>query len=274
MSPLWNNTLSLQVDTQQLRATFYPGWLQRQGWVRPHAGNAQALRQPLAISSERLQPLPGALDALFSEVHQQCDIRNARLHVTLADAHVHFDVASGHFASYGQQQLQAIAMGCVAELLGDAAANQAVRWQLQPDLQHLLLCAMEQPMVDAIVQAADQHGLHLDSLQPAFCRQWGQHSGALPLGSGVFTLADTGYSLIACALRGSITALSLGRWNASWPAGAQSTPPGQTLDMRVNRLLASLGAQAPDGFVLVTRDAATLAPTPRWTVCEWQEESP
>ncbi len=270
MSPLWSKSLTLYVDVEQLRLHLRPGWLQSRaasGQVLPPAG--------IQITSALALPLHQALDALFIEMQQHTDIRNARLQVELADAHVHFDVVQGDFAGYSEQQLQAIAQGCVAELLGDAANSQQLRWQLQPDGRHLLLCAIAEPMVGAVVQVAAQHGLRLYSMQPIFCSHWNRHRSALSQGTGVFTLADAGHSLTVCARRGSITALSLGRWAA--PAagnGNAAQLAAQSLDQRVDRLLASLGAQteALSSFVLVARDPAALAVAARWTVRDWEEQ--
>ena len=266
MSPLWNKSLCLHIAAEQLHLSVQPGWLQQKGWLRAHAADAQTLAPAgIEIRCALLQPLPQALDALFTQVQQQTALRRARLRVTLADAHVHFDVVRGDFAACSTQQIEAIAQSCLAELLGDDATSQRLRWQLQPDGRHLLLCAMDGLLVDTLVQLAAQHGLRLDSLQPALCQHWSQHSSALPEGSGVFTLADGGHSLSLCAQRGSITALSRGRDSAA-----------PSLDQRVNRMLASLGAQAQavGGFVLVARDPAAWAPTPRWTLRDWQEQAP
>lgn len=267
MSHLWNKSLTLQIAAQQLRATLRPSWLQRQAWFQRRVDDAPKTPVPtIRIEAALAQPLPQALDALFSELQQQSDIGQASLRVTLADAHVHLDVVAGDFAAYSTQQLQAIAEGCVAELLADSALTQVVRWHLQPDLRHLLICAVEQTLVDAVVQTADRHHLRLASLQPVFCQHWSHHSGVLPQGNGVFTVSDdgadavAGHGLIACVLRGSITALS--RCSMA------------TLDLQVNRLLASLGQQAlaMSEFVLVARDPHDRVPSERWSMCDGQED--
>ena len=264
MSPLWNKSLSLHIAAQQLQLVVRPGWLQQKGWLGMRATGEQALPAAgLEVSSELTQPVSQAMGALFAAMQQQTDLRRARLRVTLADAHVHYDVVRGDFAGCSTQQLQAIAQGCLTELLGEDAAHQQLRWQLQPDGEHLLLCAMDAALVDAVVQLAAQLGLRLDSVQPAFCQHWNRHRNALPQGNGVFALADAGHSLSVCAQRGSIMALSLGQDRSA-----------QSLDQRVNRLLASLGTQAQvlDAYVLVARDPAALAPTTRWTLRDWQEQ--
>lgn len=267
MSHLWNKTLTLHVEARRLHATLHPSWFQRQTWGQRRSKDASNVPDPrIHIEAALAQPLPQALDALFDELQQQSDIRKATLSVTLADAHAHFDVVAGHYAAYSSQQLQAIAQGCVAELLADAAPAQVVRWHLQPDLQHLLICAVEQHLVDAVVQAADRHHLRLATLQPVFCRHWSHNGGALPEGSGVFAVADAGVEavagngLIACVLSGTITALS--RCNMA------------SLDLQVNRLLACLGQQALEmsEFVLVASDPRSFAPTERWRMGDWQED--
>jgi hypothetical protein len=281
VSHLWNKSLTLQIEAQQLRATLHPSWLQRQAWGQRRADDAPKTPVPsIRIEAALAQPLPQALDALFNELQQQSDIGQASLTVTLSDAHVHFDVVAGDYVAYSAQQLQAIAQGCVAELLADAASTQVVRWNLQPDLRHLLICAVEQPLVDAVVQAADRYHLRLASLQPVFCQHWSHHSGALPQGNGVFTVADAGadavagHGLIACVLRGSITALSRCHWNLPGSGVPDMRAYMAALDLQVNRLLASLGQQAlaMSRFVLVARDPRVLAPTERWSMCDWRED--
>lgn len=251
MSHPWNKSLALCVGTQQLHASLRPARLRRRAEVR----HVQVVLDPT-----QPQALDHGLDTLFAEMQQQADLAKTRLHVTLADAYGHFDVVAGEYANYSDPELQAIALGCVAELMGDAAADQAVRWQLQPDLQHLLICAFEQQLVDRVQRAASDARLTLVSLQPAFCRYWNRHSRALPQGSGVFSVADDGYCLVSCAQQGSITALSYGT--------------GPALDLRTNRLLASLGqaADVQPHCVLVARAPQTLAVDPRWALLDGSEE--
>jgi hypothetical protein len=264
----------LHLGAQELRATLLPAWLQSRPWARRQP--AEAATSPgkgITVVSALAQPVPEALVALLAELAQQAELRQASLQVTLADAHVHFDVVAGDFATYSDPQLQAIARGCVAELLGDAAADQSVCWQLQPDLHHLLVCAMDRQLVNSLVQAAALHHMRLDSLQPVFCQHWNRHAVALPRGTGVFTVLDAGRSLVACALRGSITALSYGAWTT--PAQADAAPHGQALDQQVDRLLASVGQQARElvDFVLLAQEPLAVPPSPRWTVLNREEEA-
>jgi hypothetical protein len=226
------------------------------------------------VAADLTSPFTPLIAATLEKLQAAGELRESDLHVTVADAHVHFDVVSGDYADYSDAQLQAIAQGCVSELLGDAAAGQTVRWQLQPDLRHLLLCAMDRQLIDAVVQAAQQQKMKLASLQPAFCHQWNRHAGKLPSGSGVFAVLDSGRSLIACALRGSIMALSYGALNVSTAAGTDATQGGRKLDQRVDSLLASFGQPARQmlDFVLLSGEPLTWQPSKRWQLCGQTEE--
>jgi hypothetical protein len=266
----WNKSVQLHLGARQLHATLQPAWLHSRPWARRQPAAASP-GKGITVTSALAQPAPEAVAALLAELAQQVGLHQASLHVTLADAHVLFDVVAGPFAAYSDPQLQTIARGCVTELLGDAAAGQAVCWQLQPDLRHLLVCAMDRPLIDSLVQAAALHRMRLESLQPAFCQHWNRHVRALPHGSGIFTVLDAGRSLVACVLRGSITALSYGAWTTP----DEATRPSQALDQKVDRLLASVGQQAQElvDFVLLAREPLGLPPSPRWTVLHWQEEA-
>jgi hypothetical protein len=262
----WSKSLQLELQAQRARAVLQPA---DRAWWRsadPQAAPDTALQ---AESAPGLTPVQ-ALDAALDQLAAQTDTRQARLQVTLAHAHVHFDVVAGDYARYSDAQLRAIAQGCLGELLGDAAAAQQLRWQLQPDLRHLLLCAVDQALVEALLQAAARHRLRLCSLQPCFCRQWNRLADGLAPFNGVFAVADSGHTLVSCAERGSITALSCARRSGATP---EARGPG-ALDSQVNRLLAGLGrpGQTLADFVLVARAPGALHPAPRWSVLDWQED--
>lgn len=209
------------------------------------------------------QPLEPALEALLDALRPPGRPRQWALNVTVADACAHYDVVAGDYAAYSDPQLQAIAQGCVAELLGDAASQQIVRWQLQPDQKHLLLCAIEHRLVQALLEASAARQMSLVSLQPAFCRHWNA-CARRRASNGVFAVTDTGHSLVTCTRQHAITALSYG------------TDTGTALDLRADRLLASTGhsAEATENFMVLARNADTLALPPRWTVLDWPEETP
>ena len=82
-----------------------------------HAADAQAL----------------AIDTVLSELALVKSLKGLRLDIELADALVHLDVVEGDFDGNSERQLQSVARACVVELLGDAAENHEVRWQLQAD---------------------------------------------------------------------------------------------------------------------------------------------
>jgi hypothetical protein len=146
---------------------------------------------------------------------------------------------------------------------------------LQPDLRHLLICAIAQQDVESVVQAASRHGLTLASLQPEFCVQWNRHAGALPDGSGVFAATCGAHAIVACAAHGAITALSCGPWPEDEKVPCDDLPGKISLDARVDRLLASVGLDAGhvSTYVLVAPDVSTRKVASRWTVVAHQQEA-
>lgn len=262
MSHPWNKSVQLHIGEQQLRASVRP--------ARAWAWQAAVAAGPSpVVTAELTSAFAPLIAATLEKLQASGDLRECSLHVTVANAHVHFDVVAGDYAAYSDAQLQAIAQSCVTELLGEAAAQQTVRWQLQPDLRHLLLCAIDSQLLDAVVQAAQQQKMKLASLQPAFCQHWNRHAGTLTSGNGVLTVLDSGCSLIVCALRGSIMALSYGTWNVLGTAGADATRCRHTLDQHVDRLLASFGQPARHmlDFVLLSGEPLAWQPSARWRLC-------
>jgi hypothetical protein len=194
--------------------------------------------------------LPGLLNDIAGDVKSRKD-----LHLVLADSHFHFDLVQGDYRSTSDRHLQAIASACVAEVLGDSSADRLVRWQLQPDMRHMLICAMLSQDVVLLDDGATRQRLNLRSLQSEFCTQWNAHSSLLPDSVGVFAVASFGYAVVVVEQGGSITALSAG-----------TTPDGKALEERVEQLLSSIGldAEALKTFLLVQDRTATLAVTQRW----------
>jgi hypothetical protein len=137
------------------------------------------------------------------------------------------DVINGEFLGHNDRQLQAIANACVTEMIGDDAGDHEVRWQLQSDLRHLLICAIPRAHVSALAQVASANGLRLGSVQPDFALEWNRHAGALKAGSGVFAVASGADAAIAWVTDGVISSISLGPLTetAEAAAAAASTQP-------------------------------------------------
>jgi hypothetical protein len=212
------------------------------------------------------EALSQAVEQVLAELAAAAPTRGCRLEVELADPRVRYDLVAGAYGGASERQLQAIATACMAELLGDAAADQSLCWHLQPDLQHLLVCAIERGLLDALARDASRHGLALASLQPTFCRLWNRHAGALPAGLGVFGVAAEGHATVAVARRGGVAALSGGPCPDDDPAAA-------ALDGRVDRLLASVGIDGGEvsAFMLAAGAVAPGRLAARWTVLQQRQ---
>lgn len=258
MSLLWNKSLQLHIGVQTVQGTL------RAAWPR---------RKVLARASHPVDP--PAVDAVLSELMASASGRGVRLGVVLTDARTHFDVVAGDYRDASERQLQSIATACVAELLGEQAVGQVVRWQLQPDRHHLLICSIAPHDIESMVQAASRHGLSLVSLQPEFCMQWNRHADALPDGTGVFATRNGVHAIVACVAGGAITALSCGPCIDDECAPPEGVPATSALDSRVNRLLASIGLDASgvSTFLLVAPDLPQHSLASRWTLLEPQQEA-
>ncbi|CAN5818178.1 hypothetical protein BH11PSE8_BH11PSE8_39980 [soil metagenome] len=278
MSRPWSRTVSLALSAEGAHAALHSAWPRRS--VLARASFAADATPPTALpgtpsSASTPAPLVEAIDAVLAELALVAPLRGARLTVEFADDRTHLDVVAGDHSGASERQLGAIAAACIAELLEDAAADHIVRWQLQPDLQHLLISALPRREVEMLVQAAARHGLNLTSLQPSFCVQWNRHAGALPGGTGVWSLACHSHAVVVWANAGAVQAIRSGPWPAQ-PRGGWPDPRGteNPLDAQVDRLLASQGldtAQIP-AFVLVAPALPEQAVAARWTVIDRQME--
>jgi len=260
----WNSLVTLCVGPLAVLGTLRSGWPSSTVLARA----IEVLEPAADDKTPPAEALALAVDAVLERLAATAPLRGARLAVELADARVHLDLVSGDFSAASDRQLRVVADACVAELMGDAAAGQAIRWQLQPDLTHLLICAVAQPEVDALVELAGRQGLRLVSLQPEFGAQWNRHAHRLQAGCGVFSVTCGGFATVACARGGTVTAISSGSWLEEPPLpGESATAPGG-LDARVDRLLASVGEDSANvgSFVLVAPDVSARRLAPRWTV--------
>lgn len=293
MSLPWNRTVKLRVAPDCVCATLEQGWPHRRALARAsHVVEAASGLQASGDSptpNGRLAMVSAALDKLMVELSEAGSPRAARLDVELADALVHIDVAVGDFAGDSDRQLQAVADACVSELLGEAAADHDVRWQLQAGDKHLLIGAVDRGLLTVLAGVAERHGLRLGSVQPDLCWQWNRHAHALHPGSAVFAVASGCNAIISCVSEGAIAAVGSGAWlDLEPPAnvvnprvkklmcgfGLDSAMTADMLDTRTNRLLAGAGLDAANqsAFVLVGPEGAGKAVSSRWTVMSLEEE--
>lgn len=237
--------------------------------VGPHLLRARlTLGRRVLAQAERSGPaapsaaaLGKCLSGLLATLAEQSALRGARAEVELADALVLLDVVGGEFADHGERQLQAVAAACCAELLGAAgAAAHELRWQLQADERHLLICAMPRDVLEMLRECLAEHDMELRSATPQLCNTWNRHSRELGGGSAVLALANASSATVACLQDGAIAALA--RFGLS--AGASIA----ALDAQVNRLQASLGlgADAHSRYLLVSERAVSPKALERWTL--------
>lgn len=257
MSRLWSKSVRLHVGPHAVCGRLEPSWLGALWSTVTGGGTGEPNVQRADIIELRSDPstdaLTRAVDAVLQRIASTAPVERRRLHVELANALVHLDVVAGDFAGDSDRQLQAVAVACVSELLGDAADQREVRWQLQAGGKHLLIGAIDRDQLGVLLDAAARHGLSMGSVQPDFCLQWNRHAGALRREAAVFAVADGHDAVVACVADGAVAALSRG-------AGG--------LDKLVDRLLASIGLEATDAatFVLVNQLASDKPVSPRWTV--------
>jgi hypothetical protein len=197
-----------------------------------------------------------AAPALMAELSKSLG-RKAALQLVLADTHFHFDLVQGDYRGSSDRHLQAISSACVTEILGDDSADRLVRWHLQPDCHHLLICALASKDIALLDEAAAQHTLRLRSLQSEFCTHWNAYANALQDGNGVFAVASIGHVVLSLVKKGSITALSSGAWADI-----------NALDDRADRLLSSVGMDSGKhpNYVLVARHGMNVKVSQRWKV--------
>ncbi|MFL6665507.1 MAG: hypothetical protein ACJ8G7_25330 [Rhizobacter sp.] len=280
MSLPWNSSLLLQIGPEGIVATLSTGWPRPR---RISASSAPGERVPAPSGADDSAILDSdALQAVFDEIELGSPLRGARLVVEVADPLVQFDVAQGDFAALGDRQLQSIALACMGELLGDAAAQYEVRWSLQADESHLVIAALPRTLITALAAAANLRGVRLVSVQPAFARRWNTYVRGLVTPTAVFASTSGAQAVVSCVIERALCAVSTGPWqdgdNATPYASAGATPADALtmLDERAERLLASLGVEATDAlaYMLVTADVEAAAAPSRWTVIEPSVEAP
>jgi hypothetical protein len=249
----------LRLSNKQVRVAIAPKRITTafwRGWPKPSlVGETVTVPDP---NKPPLSPLGDAIAELAA--HEIID--GAELSVDIADSLVQFDIAEGDFAGQGARQLQAFAEASIAELLGDRAVERTVRWFLQRDERHLLVCALPGSLLAEIHEVVQYHSLHLASVQPAFVRQWNRHAVGASGGNRVFVVADGAAAMIACVRDGVVRAVSSGAWCVAGDDG------GSLLDDQVDRLLAGLGVDGgqDDAFQLISRGIPQVPLSARWTV--------
>lgn len=276
MSRLSNRSLHLHVGVLSVRGALRAGWVPRKAL----ASSSQEFDRLTPDQSGTMRdsaigkPCSVAMDAVLSDLRASASNSKPRLYVVLADSCVHFDVVQGDYGAASDRHLQSIAMACIGEVLGDGAASQVVRWQLQPDARHLLISCIDQRDVSMVQQAASMHGLQIHSLQPDFCVQWNQYARTMPTSRCVFASVNEGYAIVAYAQYGTIMALSCGPSVSGSGAPDEGAPTDHAVDERADRLLASLGQEASgiSTFVLVTSAPEGVPSVSRWTVFNSSEE--
>ena len=175
MSLPWNSSLLLQIAPEGIVGTLTTGWPRRR---HIGASSASADKLPHEPSGESNPATldADALQAVLDEIGLASPLRGARVVVEVADPLVQFDIAEGDFAALGDRQLQAIALACMGELLGNAVADHEVRWSLQADERHLVIAAVPRALITALAEAATGRGARLASVQPAFARRWNTYA--------------------------------------------------------------------------------------------------
>jgi hypothetical protein len=271
----WNSSLLLQIAPQGMVATLTTGWPRRR---RISASSTPAETVPLAapVAEDSATIDSDALQAVLDEIELASPLRGARLVVEVADPLVHFDVAQGDFGAQGDRQLQAIALACMGELLGNAIADYEVRWSLQPGERHLVIAALPRGLIAALATVAKLRGVRLSSVQPAFARRWNTYVRDHATPTVVFASTSGAHAVVSCVVERALCAVSTGPWldsGDSMPDASEGVAPADALGMldeRAARLLASLGVEATDALAYTLVGANVdmgTAPT-RWTVIE------
>jgi len=289
VSRLWNKVVRLRIVPDSACAALLCGW-----WRAREVAHSEQAAGAMTLADDDKRPaveLDAAIDSALRELAAKASLQGARLDVELADSLVHLDVVAGDFAADGERQLATIAASCVDELLGDAAKDHEIRWQLQADGRHLLIGAVARSQLQSLAALASRHGMRLRSVQPDFCLQWNRQARLLQPRSGVFVVASGRDAVVAHVERGTVLALSGGPWLDRRDAvGATDTQAQRlmcglglergvtagTLDIRVDRMLtgAGLRPEAQAAYVLVAPKIEQRALRPRWRLVDREVQAP
>lgn len=277
MSRLSNSPLELALMPDALRLRVRSGW--RRPVLRAEVEAAWAPGQPLAPVLEGL--LAQARTAAAGAAVAGFDRRT--LDAEIANPLAHFDVVAGDFAGQPDAALTGIAGACVQELLG-ARHGRELRWQLQADERHLLVCAIDGGLLGALRSAAAAMGLRLRRIETSFGIDWNRHGRRLARGAGVFVSRGADEATSAFVRDGIVQALGA-CLQPDVPEDPGAPAPGvdalcnsiglhamaapTRLDAQVGRMVAGLGLALDDvqRFVAVTDRGAQDAMSSRWEVC-------
>lgn len=270
------------LSSREVRLTLAPDRVRASAWrgrFRPEQVAEAAIT--LAPGERDLDAQAWALQRALEQLAATTPLAGSALQVEMADSLLHFDVAEGEFAGLAARTLSSFADACVAELLDERTAEHTVRWQLQRDERHLLVCAMPTRQLELVGTAAATHRLALGGIRPRFVRQWNEHLARQRVDDAVFVVAEDRQALIACVRAGAITALSSGPWFADRNEFSDSTVERllagigllgkdcvALIDLQVDRLLAGLGIDpaGPSAYVLVSADEPHTYLSNRWAV--------
>lgn len=165
-------------------------------------------------------------------------------HVLLDDPLCWLDVVQGDFASQPERVVRALMQASAEEIFGEAAAAQALRWQVQADGRHALLLAVPEALVRAVHEALQLHQATLVRMEPAFARAWNAAATTVELRDGVVAWLRGGQGIFVHMRRGSMAAL--GRETAEGSAGALNQSAqrllarhGEAVDERTRRIVLS-----------------------------------
>lgn len=216
---------------------------------------ANVMSQRIALQADAGNAAEVVREALLT-LSQRTDIRNADLKVQVADSHAVLEVVrceiSDVLSSKGRQ-LQRLAEVAIAEVIGEKASNYDVRWYVQPDNEHLFICALPRVLISGITSAAQAYGLKLVSIEPQFSQIWNASLGQLKqtmAPQAVFLRASENEAVLGCVRNGVITQISQAHsLKAHVPVEAQDShneisqhvSTMSRLDSLVDRLLTALG---------------------------------
>ena len=253
MSRLSNSRLRLAIGEQAIDASLWRGWL------RP--AQVAHKRHVRTGTDQWDDPLFDAVQQVLGDLALQAPIDGVALQVQLADSLLQFDVARGEFAGESERQLGILAEASMSELLGDQASRHVLRWQLQRDGRHLLICALPAAILQALQAVAQGRRLRLSRVESAFVAQWNRQMRAGLAEPAVLAMAGERHALIACIERGSIITLR--------HATLSGLPAEQAaeFDGQIDRLLASLGRPvAAKAMELIDTARAQRSWSHRWSV--------
>lgn len=286
--------MQLRVLPDEVHGTLTQGWRRRARLASASQAvgaseSSPAPQGPAALAWSAQHAV--AVDAVLRELGAAAPLRGARLDVEIDNALVLFDVARGDFAGDSDRQLRTVAVACMSELLGDSALDQEVRCELQAGGRHLMICAMPSDQIGMLADRAASHGLRLRSVQPDFILQWNRHGTALTSGDSVFAVAQGQEAMVSCVSGGAIVEFSRGGWLDQQQApddppsrsdqlmsdfGLEAHAAARALDVRVDRLLASVGqvAVGQSAYLLVAPPLADDSVSQRWTVVTREVHAP